>query len=48
MTSKALDVEMDQTEIESLTESQPSSSGTDTIDGTSVQLISKQNATSKI
>ena len=48
MTSETLDVETDQAETESLTESQPSSSGTDTIDGTSVQLISKRNTTSKV
>ena len=48
MTSETLDVEMDQTETESLTKSQPSSTGTDSNDGTSVQLISKQNTTFKV
>ena len=47
MTSETLDVEMDP-ETESLMESQPSSSGTDSNDGTSVQLISKQTTTSKV
>jgi len=46
MTSKTLDVETDKTE--SLTESQPSSSGIDSNDGSSVQLISKRNTTSKV
>ena len=48
MTSETLDVETDQTENESLTESQPSSSSTDSNNGTSVQLISKHNTTSKV
>ena len=43
MTSETLDVEIDETE--SLTESQPSLSGIDSNDVSSVQLISKQNAT---
>ena len=46
MTSKTLDVEMDDTE--SLTESQPSSWGINSNDGSSVQLISKRNTTSKV
>ena len=48
MTSETLDVETDQAETESLTESQPSSSGNDSNGGTSVQLISKQNTTYKV
>ena len=46
MISETLDVETDETE--SLMESQPSSSGIDSNDGSSVQLISKWNTTSNV
>jgi len=47
LTSESIDIETE-TETESLTESQPSSSGIENNDGNRIQLISKQNTTSKV